>query len=48
MILAGSNAIRDVIAFPKTQTAQCLLTSAPGEVDPEQLHDLGISVKRPA
>ena len=48
MILAGSNSIRDVIAFPKTQTAQCLLTSAPGEVDPEQLHDLAISVKRPA
>lgn len=47
MILVGSNAIRDVIAFPKTQTAQCLLTSAPGEVDPEQLHDLGISVKKP-
>jgi aspartyl-tRNA synthetase len=48
MILTGSNSIRDVIAFPKTQTAQCLLTSAPGGVDPEQLHDLGISVKRPA
>jgi len=48
MILAGSSAIRDVIAFPKTQTAQCLLTSAPGEIDPEQLHDLGISVNKPA
>lgn len=48
MILAGSDSIRDVIAFPKTQTAQCLLTSAPGEVDPEQLHDLGISIKKPA
>ncbi len=47
MILSRTNAIRDVIAFPKTQTAQCLLTAAPGVVDPEQLHDLSISVKKP-
>ncbi|MDA0977591.1 MAG: aspartate--tRNA ligase [Proteobacteria bacterium] len=45
MLLAGTNAIRDVIAFPKTQTATCLLTSAPSEIDPEQLAELGIMVK---
>ena len=44
MLLSGTNAIREVIAFPKTQTATCLLTSAPGEIDPEQLRELGISV----
>lgn len=45
MLLADSSAIRDVIAFPKTQTATCLLTSAPSEVDAEQLRELGISVR---
>jgi aspartyl-tRNA synthetase len=44
MLLSGVNAIRDVIAFPKTQTATCLLTSAPSEIDAEQLKELGISV----
>ena len=44
MLLTGSTSIRDVIAFPKTQTATCLLTDAPGSVDPDQLHELGISV----
>jgi len=48
MLMAGSTAIRDVIAFPKTQTATCLLTSAPSEIDAEQLHDLGISINKPA
>ncbi len=48
MLLVGSHAIRDVIAFPKTQSSHCLLTAAPSEVDPEQLHDLGISVNKPA
>ncbi|PNU19288.1 aspartate--tRNA ligase [Geothermobacter hydrogeniphilus] len=42
MILAGTDSIRDVIAFPKTQKATCLLSEAPGEVDPVQLRDLGI------
>ncbi|ORJ57096.1 aspartate--tRNA ligase [Geothermobacter hydrogeniphilus] len=42
MILAGTDSIRDVIAFPKTQKATCLLSEAPGEVDPAQLRDLGI------
>ena len=47
MLLCGSHAIRDVIAFPKTQTAACLLTSAPSEVDPQQLKDLHVAVRKP-
>ncbi|KAI4295809.1 hypothetical protein L6164_035813 [Bauhinia variegata] len=43
MLLAGANSIRDVIAFPKTTTAQCALTRAPSEVDPQQLKDLSLS-----
>ncbi|XP_051133363.1 aspartate--tRNA ligase, chloroplastic/mitochondrial [Andrographis paniculata] len=42
MLLAGANSIRDVIAFPKTTTAQCALTRAPSKVDPLQLQDLSI------
>ncbi len=42
MILTKSDSIRDVIAFPKTQKAQCLLTQAPNSVDASQLKDLGI------
>ncbi|XP_014507048.1 aspartate--tRNA ligase, chloroplastic/mitochondrial [Vigna radiata var. radiata] len=42
MLLAGANSIRDVIAFPKTTTAQCALTRSPSEVDPQQLKDLSI------
>ena len=45
MLLSGSSSIRDVIAFPKTQAATCLLTDAPAPVDKEQLNDLGIGVK---
>jgi aspartyl-tRNA synthetase len=45
MLLSESAAIRDVIAFPKTQTATCLLTSAPSEIDLKQLKELGISVR---
>ena len=44
MIMAGAKGIRDVIAFPKTQTASCLLTSAPAGASPEQLRELGISL----
>lgn len=44
MLLTGGSAIRDVIAFPKTQTATCLLTSAPSEIEAEQLKELGIKV----
>lgn len=41
-ILTGLNSIRDTIAFPKTQKASCLLTSAPSEVDEKQLRELGV------
>lgn len=44
MLMTGSNSIRDVIAFPKTQTAACLLTSAPSPAAPEQLRELGIKL----
>ena len=47
MLLSGAEGIRDVIAFPKTQKAQCLLTSAPSEVDSEQLKELGLRVRKP-
>ena len=42
MLLAGAKSIRDVIAFPKTATAQCLLTQAPGSVSDAQLADLHV------
>ncbi|MFN3477943.1 MAG: aspartate--tRNA ligase [bacterium] len=41
-IFLGANSIRDVIAFPKTQSGSCLLTSSPSEVSEEQLKELGI------
>jgi aspartyl-tRNA synthetase len=43
MLLAGENSIRDVIAFPKTQQASCLLTEAPAEVEKNQLQELYIA-----
>ena len=43
MLLTGAEAIRDVIAFPKTQTANCLLTGAPETVEMDQLRELGLS-----
>ncbi|MBA58234.1 MAG: aspartate--tRNA ligase [Gammaproteobacteria bacterium] len=46
MLLSGSSAIRDVIAFPKTQTASCLLTAAPDEVSVRQLEELGIELRK--
>ena len=42
MLLAGASSIRDVIAFPKTASAQCLLTRAPGSVSDAQLRDLHV------
>lgn len=43
MLLAGEDSIRDVIAFPKTQQASCLLTEAPGAVDEKQLKELYVA-----
>ncbi len=45
-LIAGAESIRDVIAFPKTQRAQCLLTQAPGPVDEKQLRELHIRLRR--
>ena len=46
MLMSGAESIRDVIAFPKTQRAQCLLTQAPGPVDAEQLKELGLRIRQ--
>ncbi|MDH3376380.1 MAG: aspartate--tRNA ligase [Gammaproteobacteria bacterium] len=46
-MLTGSDSIRDVIAFPKTQRASCLLTEAPSSVDDTQLRELGIRLRKP-
>ncbi len=45
MLMVGASSIRDVIAFPKTKTADCPLTQAPAGVDPKQLRELGIRVR---
>ncbi len=47
MLMSGSNSIRDVIAFPKTQSAACPLTGAPAMVPERQLRELSIAVRRP-
>lgn len=47
MLMAGADSIRDVIAFPKTQTASCPLTNAPGEVSADQLREAGIRIRTP-
>jgi aspartyl-tRNA synthetase len=47
MLLTGSDSIRDVMAFPKTQTAACLLTAAPSEVGLDQLRELSIRIRKP-
>jgi aspartyl-tRNA synthetase len=46
-IMTGSDSIRDVIAFPKTQTAACLITDAPTQVSRKILRELSIKVSLP-
>ena len=47
MLMAGAQSIRDVMAFPKTQTASCLLTQAPSPVSERQLRELHIKLRTP-
>jgi aspartyl-tRNA synthetase len=46
MLMSGAESIRDVIAFPKTQRAQCLLTQAPSSVDSDQLKELSLRIRQ--
>jgi aspartyl-tRNA synthetase len=46
MLMVGADSIRDVMAFPKTQSAACLLTDAPSRVDAAQLRDLNIRLRK--
>jgi len=48
MLMAGASTIRDVMAFPKTQSASCLLTNAPGQVSERQMRELSLRVRKPA
>ena len=47
MLMSGASSIRDVMAFPKTQTATCLLTQAPSPVNERQLRELSIRLRKP-
>jgi len=44
MLLCGAGSLRDIIAFPKTQRATCLMTEAPSSVDAKQLRELGLKL----
>ncbi|MFT4928159.1 MAG: aspartyl-tRNA synthetase, partial [Phenylobacterium sp.] len=44
MLMTGATSIREVMAFPKTTTAACLLTAAPGFANPDALAELGVEV----
>jgi aspartyl-tRNA synthetase len=46
MLMAGADSIRDVIAFPKTQSASCLLTDAPGAISSQQMREVGIRLRK--
>lgn len=46
MLMLGATSIRDVIAFPKTQSATCLLTDAPGVVSSDQLKEVGVRIRQ--
>ncbi|WLQ14927.1 aspartate--tRNA ligase [Hahella aquimaris] len=46
MLMTGAQSIREVIAFPKTQSAMCMMTQAPGKVDPRQLRELNIRLRK--
>ena len=46
MLMTGSESIREVIAFPKTQSASCMMTDAPGEVSSKQLRELNIKLRK--
>jgi aspartyl-tRNA synthetase len=48
MLMTGSESIREVIAFPKTQSASCMMTDAPGEVSSKQLRELNIKLRKAA
>ncbi len=47
MLMTGASSIRDVMAFPKTQTASCMLTSAPAPVSDAQLREIGVRLRKP-
>ena len=46
MLMTGAQSIRDVIAFPKTQTAACVMTQAPSRVEAKQLREVGIKLRQ--
>jgi aspartyl-tRNA synthetase len=46
MLMTGADSIRDVIAFPKTQSASCLLTDAPGAISSQQMREVGIRLRK--